>query len=278
MDRQRLTADALKDQVCLVTGGASGIGLQLVVSLAQAGARVHACDISPQHLKTAAEQLSAFPVSLSRLDVTDRSGLEKWVTGVHQAEGRIDAVIHNAAFVRWTPVEEMSVDEAELHMRTGYDTLVHLVHITLPVLRAQGSGHVVAIGSSAGRLFVAGPSAAYAATKAAIEAYTEILRLELAASGIAVTLVRPGAVRGTDFFREHVPSARMPRIADLLPATTPQAVAKATVRAILDRRPGVDVPRYLPLMYRIYALAPAAIRRLTTLGGSGRRDYGRAAS
>ncbi|MFC7308936.1 SDR family NAD(P)-dependent oxidoreductase [Streptomyces monticola] len=269
----RTPVHTLRGRVCLVTGGASGIGLQLVLGLAQAGARVHACDLSQAHLDSATAQLAGLPVEFSLLDVTDRTGLEKWVSQVHETEGRIDVLVHNAAFVRWTDVEQMPVEEAELHMRTGYDTLVHIVSTALPLMRARGQGQIVAIGSSVGRLFVGGPSAAYAATKAAIEAYTEILRLELAGSGISVTLVRPGVVRGTDFFREHVPSSRMPRIADLLPASSPQAVAAATVRAVAMRQAGVDVPRYLPLMYRVYALAPGAVRRLTAVGGSARRDY-----
>ncbi|MFF1697886.1 SDR family NAD(P)-dependent oxidoreductase [Streptomyces sp. NPDC058257] len=267
------TAGTLRGRVCLVTGGASGIGLQLVRGLAESGARVHVCDLSPVRDHDISTQLAACSVRFSLLDVTDRLGLEKWVRDVHESEGQIDVLVHNAAFVRWTDVERMPVQEAELHMRTGYDALVHLVSTALPLMRAQGHGHVVAVGSSVGRLFVAGPSAAYAATKAAIEAYTEILRMELADSGVAVTLVRPGVVRGTDFFRRHVPSTRMPRIADLLPATTPKAVADATVRAITDRRARVDVPRYLPLMYRLYALAPGSVRKLTALGGRAQGDY-----
>jgi deazaflavin-dependent oxidoreductase (nitroreductase family) len=129
------------------------------------------------------------------------------------------------------------------------------------------------MGSAAGRIFVKGPSAAYAAAKAAVEAYTEMLRMELAGSDIGVTLVRPATVIGTDFFKVHVPSARMPRIADFLPPTTPEKVAAATVEAISSRRPAVDIPGYLPSFYRAYAMAPELTRRAAATGGSARCDY-----
>jgi deazaflavin-dependent oxidoreductase (nitroreductase family) len=158
-------------------------------------------------------------------------------------------------------------------MRTSYDALVCSVTAVLPLMRAGRGGQIVAMGSAAGRIFVKGPSAAYAAAKAAVEAYTEMLRIELAGSNIGVTLVRPATVVGTDFFKVHVPSARMPRIADFLPPTTPEKVAAATVQAISSRRPAVDIPGYLPSFYRAYAMAPELTRKAAATGGSARRDY-----
>jgi deazaflavin-dependent oxidoreductase (nitroreductase family) len=264
-------------RVCLVTGGAAGIGWALTRALAAAGAHVHLCDISHDNLDRARADLVGSPlaasVTFTHLDVTDRSALEKWINASYAQHTRIDVLIHNAAYVRFTDVEEMTVEQAQLSMRTGYDALVHAVKAVLPLMRTTGHGHIVAMGSSAGRIFVKGPSAAYAATKAAIEAYTEILRTELAGSDIAVTLVRPAAVVGTQFFAVHVPSSRMPRMADFLPPTTPEKVAIAVVKAIVRHQPAVDIPGYLPLFYRAYAMAPELTRKAAAIGGNGRRDY-----
>jgi NADP-dependent 3-hydroxy acid dehydrogenase YdfG len=159
-------------------------------------------------------------------------------------------------------------------MRVGYDGMLYGVKTVLPLMLAAGRGHIVNMGSSAGRIFVTGPSAAYAAVKAAIDAYTQVLQIELKNTPICVTLMRPGTVAGTDFFRKHAASSRLPRLADLVPSLTPSQVALSVVRAIRDRRAVVDVPGYLVLFYLFFALAPGALRWLTTLGGHGRREYG----
>ncbi|MDH6128329.1 SDR family NAD(P)-dependent oxidoreductase [Kitasatospora sp. GP82] len=266
----------LKGRVCLITGGAAGIGWALTRALAVAGAHVHVCDNSKPNLDRAATDLAGgdapASVTFSEVDVCDRTALEEWITTACSERGRIDVLIHNAAYVNWTDVEEMTVEQAQLSMRTGYDALVCSVKTVLPWMRSGGGGQIVAMGSAAGRIFVKGPSASYAAVKAAIEAYTEMLRIELAGSGIDVTLVRPGTVAGTDFWL-HVPSERMPRIADFLPPTSPEKVAAAVIEAIGRRRPAVDIPGYLPAFHRVYTMVPGLIRKAAAIGGNSRRDY-----
>jgi deazaflavin-dependent oxidoreductase (nitroreductase family) len=275
--RSEPAAPFLPGRVCLVTGGAAGIGWALTRALAAAGAHVYVCDNSQAGLDRAAADLAQLPgapsVRFAHVDVTDRTALEEWIVKVHTEHGRIDVLVHNAAYIHWADVEEMTIEQAQLSMRTTYDALVCSVKAVLPLMRAGGGGQIVAMGSAAGRIFVKGPSAAYAAATAAVEAYTEMLRMELAGSDIGVTLVRPATVIGTDFFKVHVPSARMPRIADFLPPTTPEKVAAATVEAISSRRPAVDIPGYLPSFYRAYAMAPELTRKAAATGGTARRDY-----
>ncbi|MFI7344035.1 SDR family NAD(P)-dependent oxidoreductase [Streptomyces sp. NPDC050085] len=264
--------DSFAGQVCLITGGAQGIGWAQAQAFAAAGAQVHVCDHSPAHLHRAQRELDGSrKIVLDQVDVTSKTAVDQWITGI----GKADVYVHNAAFVRWSDVRDMSVEDAELSMRTGYEGLVYGVKAVLPLMLEAGGGHIVAMGSSAGRLLVVGPSAAYAAAKAAIEAYTEILRIELASTPVAVTLIRPGVVTGTDFFKTHVRSDRMPRLVDFLPPATPDQVAGAVVDGVRKRKTVVDIPGYLPAMYRIYCLSPALFRYLTTLGGQARHDYTR---
>jgi deazaflavin-dependent oxidoreductase (nitroreductase family) len=275
--RLKSAVPSLPGRVCLVTGGAAGIGWALTRALAAAGAHVYVCDNAQASLDRAAADLAQLPgapsVVFTHVDVTDRAALEDWIAKVFAEHGRIDVLVHNAAYIHWADVEEMTVEQARLSMRTAYDALVCSVTAVLPLMRAGGGGQIVAMGSAAGRIFVKGPSAAYAAAKAAVEAYAEMLRIELAGTNIGVTLVRPATVVGTDFFKVHVPSARMPRIADFLPPTTPEKVAAATLQAISSRRPSVDIPSYLPSFYRAYAMAPELTRKAAAAGGSARRDY-----
>lgn len=269
----------LSGRTALVTGGGGGIGLALARALAAHGATVHAADINPAKLADAGKQLEAEPcepgtISFHELDVTDRPGVERWVTGIHDRHGRIDILVNNAAYIQWADVCDTTVADAERTMRVGYDAMVHTVNTVLPLMQAQGRGHIVNIGSSAGKVFVKGPSAPYAAMKAAVEGYTRILQLELKTTPVHAMLVRPGVVVGTDFFQRHVPSSRLPRLADFLPTTTPEQVADAVIDGLRHRRPQVDIPGYLPALYRTYALAPGLFAHLSGTLGNARHDYG----
>ena len=250
----------LTDHVCLVTGGAQGLGWAISQALADHGATVHACDISEENLARAGQDLASLPwgnrIVLARCDVAEQAQMEGWIAQVYQNTGRIDVLVNNAAFVRWEDVTDMSVEEAVRTMRVGYDGMVYGIKAVLPLMLAAGRGHIVNVGSSAGRIFTGGSSAAYAAVKAAIDGYTQVLQGELRGSPVHAMLVRPAAIVGTDFFRKHVASTRMPRLADFVPYVTPPQVARAIVRGIHDRRPILDIPGYLAGFYLLFTLAP----------------------
>lgn len=267
-----------KDHVCLVTGGAQGIGWAITQALADQGAHVYTCDISTEHLERAASELADASwggcVSLAHCDVSDRAQVETWIAGIYEQTGRIDLLVNNAAFVSWESVTDMPVEDSIRTMRVGYDGMVYGVKAVLPLMQAAGRGHIVNMGSSAGRIFVSGPSAAYAAVKAAIDGYTQILQLELRDSPIKVTLVRLGTVAGTDFFRRHVPSSYLPRLADFVPYLTPPQVARRVVNAVRKGQPFLNMPRTLPLFILFFEVAPALFRWVGRAPGKAQKEYG----
>lgn len=248
-------------------------------ALAAEGATVYACGFSQGSLDQAAAARAKLPtasqIHLSRCDVTDRAAYEAWLGEVWVGNGRIDLLIHNAAFVRWADVTEMSVEEAQRTMRVGYDGMVIGTNFVLPKMQAAGRGHIVNIGSVAGRAFVGGTSAAYAATKAAIDAYTQILHAELVNSPVNATIVRLGTVAGTDFFRKHVSNERMPPFTQFLPALTPERVATAVLSVVVKKQQILTLPRYLELLTFVYTLSPRFARWLAQMGGPNRKDYTR---
>ena len=270
---------SLADHVCLVTGGAQGIGWAISQALVRQRARVFACDIATDQLERAERERATWSqpnsITLARCDVTDRRQFEAWIADAHRQAGRIDVLVNNAAFIRWTNVLDMTVEEAERTMRVGYDAMVYGVKAVLPMMLAAGHGHIVNIGSSAGRIFAGASSAAYAAMKAAVDGYTQTLQVELADTPIHVMLVRPAAMGGTGFFRQHVPSSRLPRLMDFIPYLTPPQLAGRVARGLNDRRAILDAPGYLHFFYGLFFLSPRLFRWLMRVGGPGRRDYGR---
>jgi short-subunit dehydrogenase len=183
-------------------------------------------------------------------------------------------LVNNAAFVRWKDAVDMSLEDELQTMRAAYDGMVHCTRAVLPSMLAARRGRIVNIGSSAGKIFVGFSSAAYAAAKAAVDAYTRTLDVELERTGVATTPIRPGTIGGTEFFRRHVDPRRMPRMADFFPVLSPSDVAAKILRAVEGRRAVADFPRLLRLVYIVFALAPRMTRWLTRRGGNARTALG----
>lgn len=264
--------------MCVVTGAAQGVGWAVAQALADYGGLVFTCDVSEEHIAANRKQLQTLPfgdsIRISHVDVSDREAVERWINGIYQRHGRIDVLVNNAAYVRWEPIGEMTVEDDLRTMRVGYDAMVYTTHAVLPIMLKQGSGSIVNMGSSAGKIYAGGVSAAYAAMKAAIDAYSQVLYGELRRTPVRVTVVRPGVIAGTNFFKKNVPSSRLPRLGDYVPYLTPPMVAEAIVDAILSKRHIVDIPKIVWLSYAFFAVAPDAFRRFLERFGAGRRDYG----
>lgn len=270
--------DFFAQQVCLVTGGAQGIGWATGQALADHGAQVYICDVADEQLAQAAQALPKLPwgkrITLTHCDVSQRAEVEAWIADIYRQTGRIDVLVNNAAFVSWKDIADTTVEEAAKTMAVGYNGMVYTTKAVLPCMLAAGRGHIVNMGSIAGRVYVGGPSADYSAVKAALEGYTRILQLELHGTPVSATLVRLTTVAGTDFFRVRVPMSRMPRFADFVPALTPPQVARGILHAIQHRRRTLNMRGFIPLFHLIYDLAPGPLDRIVRFGGKARINYG----
>jgi len=132
-----------------------------------------------------------------KLDVTSEADAIAVAQQSMARFGRIDVLVNNAGYGLLGAVEEASADEVKKQFDTNVFGLLHVTRAVLPVLRAQGSGHVINISSIGG--YASHPGwGVYCATKFAVEALTEALATELAPLGIRATVVEPGFFR-TDF-------------------------------------------------------------------------------
>lgn len=275
--------DAFRDKICVVTGGTQGIGWATTQALAAQGMTVYAFGYSASSLERAEAERQTLPwgdqIRLSRCDVTDRVAYEAWLEERWGENGRLDILINNAAYVQWDDILDMSTDQALHTMRVGYDGMVTGIRKVLPWMLDANQGHIVNVGSITARIIVRGSSAAYTATKAAIDAYTVTLQMELAAvrtrpTPVHATLVRLGTVGGTDFFKQHVDPARTPKLNKYLPALTPPKAADAILKAIDKKQNILTLPRYLGPLSIIYQIAPRFSRWLADQGWGNHPDYG----
>jgi NAD(P)-dependent dehydrogenase (short-subunit alcohol dehydrogenase family) len=215
----------------LITGASSGFGRAIANEALRRGERVVATarrppDIDDFRLR---HPETALPL---RLDVTDPANVAEAVAQAAAWAGTLDVLVNNAGYGVHGAIEEVADDEARAVLDVNLFGLLRVTRAVLPVMRRQGSGHIVNIGSMGGLVAGAG-SGVYAATKFALEGLSEALRDEVAPLGIAVTVVEPGPFR-TDFNGRSIQVA-----ATSLPAYAETAGRRsAALRANSGKQPG----------------------------------------
>lgn len=234
---------------CLVTGSTSGIGQAIALALAARGARLVVSGRDPVKLAAIAEATEgrAIPAELTRSEEVARLAGEA---------GPVDIVVHAAGAGLYGPAAGVDPVTLERLLALNVAAPISLTAALLPSMLDAGRGHIVFVGSIAGRLG-RGREAAYAATKAAVSVFGDSLRAELHGTGIGVLVVTPGPV-ATGFFdrRGAAYDRRRPR------PIRPEQVASAVVDAIEANRAEVTLPRWLGLPVRLRGAVPALYRAL----------------
>ena len=174
----------MKSKIAIVTGASSGIGEATAERLATAGYKVYGT--SRREAQAGQRSFAMLP-----LDVTSDESVEAAVREVMRLEGRIDLLVNNAGFgVAPGGAEESSIEQAQSIFDTNFFGIVRMTRAVVPHMRRQGGGRIVNIGSVLG--FLPMPyGALYAATKHAVEGYSESLDHELRTRGIRVSVIEP---------------------------------------------------------------------------------------
>lgn len=185
-----------REQVILVTGGASGIGRELCLLLARHGARIGLIDRDSGKLEAFAETMrqSGVPCAVAAVDVRERQRLHDGIRQIVGTLGPIEVLIASAGICRASTVDDLRISHLEEIVQVNFLGMVYAIEAVLPWMLERGSGHIVGISSMAGvRGIPFEPG--YSASKAAVAAYLESLRCELRPRGITVTTVFPGYVQ-----------------------------------------------------------------------------------
>ena len=255
-----------KASIALVTGASSGIGEATAERLSKAGYKVYGT--SRRGAQTGERSFAMLP-----LDVTSNESVEAAVTEALRLEGRIDLLVNNAGFaVAPAGAEESSIEQAWSIFNTNFFGIVRMTRAVVPHMRQQGGGRIINIGSVLG--FLPAPyMALYAATKHAIEGYSESLDHELRTRGIRVSVIEPAYTKTQfdanfvqpdstlDEYRE-VRAVLGKRLKEVIQAADePVVVADVVVKAAIAAQPKL---RYAPggLANRLRMLrrfAPAAL-------------------
>jgi NAD(P)-dependent dehydrogenase (short-subunit alcohol dehydrogenase family) len=260
----------MNSRIALVTGASSGIGEATAHRLATAGYTVYGA--SRRGARSAGQPFQILP-----LDVTRDESVENAVAELIRREGRIDLLVNNAGFgVAPAGAEESSIEQARAIFDTNFFGIVRMTRAVVPHMRKQGAGRIINIGSVLG--FLPMPyGALYAATKHALEGYSESLDHELRTRGIRVSIIEPAYTKTQfeanlleadarlDEYREIREAVKMTLAKTMAGADGPDVVVDAVLKAATDPRP--------KLRYTAGGLA-ARLRLLRRFAPAGLLDAG----
>ncbi|MFF4354829.1 oxidoreductase [Streptomyces sp. NPDC001530] len=177
----------------LITGSSRGLGRAIAEAVLEAGNNLVATARRTEPLNDLVEKYGE-RVRLVTLDVTDAEASRRAVRAAVDAFGRLDVVVNNAGYADMAALEDMSDRAFRDQIDANLFGVVNVTRAALPVLREQGSGHIIQISSVGGRVAVPGLGA-YQAAKWAVGGFSEVLAKEVAPLGIKVTVAEPGGMR-----------------------------------------------------------------------------------
>jgi NAD(P)-dependent dehydrogenase (short-subunit alcohol dehydrogenase family) len=180
----------MSNKVALVTGGSSGIGEATALKLQELGYTTYAAARRVERM----EHLAATGIRPLAMDVTDDESMHSGVEQIVAEEGRIDVLVNAAGYGSYGALEDVPLSEARNQFEVNLFGAARLTQLVLPRMREQRSGTVVNITSMGGKIYT--PLGAwYHATKHALEALSDCLRMELKPFGIDVVVIEPGGIR-----------------------------------------------------------------------------------
>lgn len=256
-----------QEKIALVTGVSSGIGRATATLLSGRGFRVFGTMRRPSETN---ERLG--DVELVRLDVRDEESVRSCLRTVLDQAGRIDALVNNAGYTLIGSLEETSIEEAKEVFETNFFGVLRMSKAVLPVMREQGYGRIANIGSVVG--FLPAPyQGIYAASKHALEGYSESLDHEVRQFGIRVSVIEPGFTRTKISQNSQIANrpleayaSERSRVLDAIRESTangenPGDVAAVILEALTTRspRPRYPVGREAQLLNRLRKLIPSKL-------------------
>jgi NADP-dependent 3-hydroxy acid dehydrogenase YdfG len=232
----------IQGKVVVITGASSGIGEATARLLAESGAKVVLGARRKARIDSLIRDIAARDGEALGFatDVTRREDVEALVGGALERHGRVDVIVNNAGLMSIAPMAERRVEEWDRMMDVNVKGLLYGVAAALPAMQKQKGGHIINIASILGFKVLAPGAVVYSATKFAVRAITEGLRVELKADNVRTTMISPGAV-ATDLPEGSSEEATRQSLREVWKVSVPaDAVARAVAYAI-EQPDGVDI-------------------------------------
>ncbi len=252
------------NKVALVTGGSSGLGRVIADAFAGTGAKVAIVGLEPDAVERAAGEMQAAGGDVLGLqaDITRQEDVDRVFAATLERFGRLDVLVNNAGRSMRGKVLDTTPEQFRDLMELNFIALVRCTRAAAPHLLKQ-RGHVVNIGSLAGKSAVRWVGA-YPATKHAVAAYSQQLRLELGPQGLHVLLVCPGPIKREDCavvsaggFGRRAGERSRPGAGVRVPDIYPEQLAAAILKACKRRCPELVIPARARILFALSQLWPS---------------------
>ncbi|RIK86174.1 MAG: NAD(P)-dependent oxidoreductase [Planctomycetota bacterium] len=252
-----------REKVCIVTGGSAGLGLAISHALAQAGAHVVPVARNTERLEAAAAELRRTGAQVTPLsgDMVWQEDVDRVAAAVAEQFGAVHLLCNCAGRSARGAALDTSPEDFQQLLDVNFLAAVRTTRAIAPLLMAS-RGHLVNVGSLASKA-ASRYMGAYPASKFALAAYTQQLRLELSGEGLHVLLVCPGPIARDDAGRRYAEAAGVPAGAQApgagarLKALPPEQVASAILRACQRLSPELVMPRRAKLLFALSQLSAA---------------------
>jgi len=232
----------IADKVVVITGASSGIGESTAKLLARHGAKVvvgarrkDRIDAVVKEISGAGGKAIGFAV-----DVTKRAELEALIKGAVDSFGRVDVIVNNAGIMPIAPIQLLKVDEWDRQIDVNIKGVLYGVAAALPQMQKQKSGHIINVASVFGIKVFAPGGTVYSATKFAVRALTEGLRVELHSENIRCTMISPGAV-ATEIPESSSEEATRENLREFYKMAIPANSIASAIAYAIEQPPEVEI-------------------------------------
>ena len=258
----RLKEDRLHNKVIVITGGSSGIGVQLAKDVAKLGARPVLIARSKDKLEEAKRVIFeqyGVEASVYSVDVSNIEAVEATFQEIIDTFGHVDVLVNNAGYAVFDTFIDASVEDVKGMFDVNVFGLVACTKAVLPSMLRENRGHIINIASQAGKLATP-KSSIYSATKHAVLAITNSLRMELSETNIFITAVNPGPIKTPFFERADVTGNYTKNVAKFM--LEPEFVSGKIIELMERPKRELNLPLWMGLGTKFYQLFPGLVERI----------------
>ncbi|MGN1399999.1 MAG: SDR family NAD(P)-dependent oxidoreductase [Bacillus sp. (in: firmicutes)] len=246
----------LENKIVVITGASTGLGKEIAIQSAKAGALVIMVARSMDKMLEVAKEikwLTGQEAHARKCDVSDVAEVEQAFTEILETFGHVDVLVNNAGFGLFENVEDMNLAESKRMLDVNVFGVMACSKMVYASMADRRTGHIINVASQAGK--IATPkSSVYAATKHAVLGFSNALRLEAYEYGVSVTTVNPGPIKTNFFDIADSTGAYVKNVERFM--LEPDYVARKVVDAMLSNKREINLPGWMEAGSRFFAVFP----------------------